>query len=183
MLEQTSTLNESSSFINTSSTSQSKSFFSSFSNSSKGNQSKDDKSDDGEDSDEENGNDNEKSLEEEAEGPVLNQVYKLPENAVVVTGEEDQECIKQVRGKLFRWGVPGTQSSVGVSTSPDKNDSDSSKEKISTWLEVGVGPVRILQEKIDSIIPNADGSTEESKTLKKVRIVMRREEKKGGHGL
>ena len=140
-------------------------------------------------------------------------VYHLQENAVVVTGEEGEECVLQMRAKLFRLsataepstaaavstdrlsptsaeptqGADGSQSTTATSSSegavsaatpageessPSAADSSSSltvsDEATPKWVEVGVGPVKILRS-----TPLGAASQ---------RLVMRRESKLHGVG-
>eukprot|EP00605_Chrysophyceae_sp_TOSAG23-4_P001121 GSChrysophyteH1.ASY1.ANO1.1227.1 assembled CDS len=70
----------------------------------------------------------------------------------IVTGEEEEKVVVQHRCKLYRLTEQG-----------------STKKK--EWVEVGIGPLRVLSSKAKS-----------SDFMRPTRIVMRREEKKGGSG-
>eukprot|EP01031_Cornospumella_fuschlensis_P033322 gene33322-40308_t len=159
------------------------------------------------------------------------QTYALPENAVVVTGEEGEECLAQMRVKLFRLNVktpitpkisaimtlhskPDTSASgdsvlaqdadglakrkVGAivneqAGSIDQHDEDapakansnssssSSKDPAASshaeWVEVGIGPLKILLPKSPS---DSAGGSQGKKAIS--RLVMRREDKVGGIG-
>lgn len=163
---------------------------------------------------------------EHAEEQVYGKVYPMPDNVSVVTGEENEECIIQVRAKLFRLSVPSdsirapdsaqevrSNSSSGsalpsddsakveekieeVSPTVVKNSSEGNISKegeislpetksksIGEWVEVGIGPVRILKQK-DSVHFQKDSSLGDSCSThsSKKRLVMRREDKKGGRG-
>lgn len=91
----------------------------------------------------------------------------------VLTGEENENCLLQVRAKLFKLSVtvPALVDSDeddernGGAAEEKDNDKDKGKEHLE-WAEVGVGPLRVLKAK--------DGSA--------ARLVMRREDKKGGQG-
>lgn len=77
-------------------------------------------------------------------------------------GEAGEECIFQLRAKLFRLSTP---------QQPSDDDKDASKETDAKaeWVEVGIGPLRVLE------------STEED-VSSKYRLVMRRENQPGGQG-
>lgn len=163
---------------------------------------------------------------EHAEEQVYGKVYPMPDNVSVVTGEENEECVIQVRAKLFRLSVPSdsvkasdvveevrSNSSSGsaipsdegakieeksdeVSATAVKNSSEDNNSKdgetslpetksksIGEWVEVGIGPVRILKQK-ESAHFQKDSSPSDSRSAQssKKRLVMRREDKKGGRG-
>jgi hypothetical protein len=132
----------------------------------------------------EDAQDEEQKLEGEVSPGRLYATYSLPENVVVVTGEEDDECTYHTRAKLYRLGI---KSSTGVSESDhsladDKQQSSEttadgkvvtkSDAAVSEWIEVGVGPVKVLRQN------NIDEVTGRRST----RLVIRREDKKGGIG-
>lgn len=105
-------------------------------------------------------------------------VYQLPENVKVETGEESQECIMQFRAKLFRF-IDSSKINNDKDENKDENKDDNKDEKSkndhskqSEWREVGIGPIKLLQS-TDNIVPSSFSSS---------RIVMRREDKPGGHG-
>ena len=138
--------------------------------------------------------------EEDRTPAVFGKTYSLL-GGEIVTGEEAEECVLQVRAKLYRLvtthkknrlsddedadtsaggadeevrdqGVPVASSPTAAIT-PNKN--------ILEWVEVGVGPLKILRRKDTSATNSGSAATclpEELDT----RIVMRREEKKGGAG-
>ncbi len=142
-------------------------------------QSRDEDNDDG-DAAEEEGDD-----EPRAESPTFVK-YSMPENVTVVTGEEQDECLLQVRAKLFRLGTSHSSSSSSGSRASsaeskpvgneaasasvfadivqESSSSASSGAGAAEWVEVGIGPVKLLQSLVAG------------------RLVMRREEKKGGIG-
>ena len=193
--------------------------------------------------------------DEHGEEQVYGKVYPMPDNVTVVTGEENEECVIQVRAKLFRLSVPtDTDSAVkpaeslehshsipssgsGIFTqlisdrvidgsvtattattatattaaagagiadvlaiqNTSKTETDLKIEEenpkvpekknksIGEWIEVGIGPVRILKQRESSDFNRGD---ERRKTINnnseiitsKKRMVMRREDKKGGKG-
>ena len=185
-----------------------------------------------------NGDDEESNLlvnDEYADDQVYGKVYPMPDNVMVVTGEEDEDCVIQIRAKLFRLSVPGdvniarVESSSNSSSSAsidlfndaasasDKNEHEKSKEEnnvqnakanpcaISTesngielkenpevkkkvlgeWIEVGIGPVRILQPRDSPTSHCSEVSRNNHAALSNIsnkRMVMRREDKKGGKG-
>jgi hypothetical protein len=128
--------------------------------------------------DEADGDDEADDVQEEPKQLTFSKVYHLPDNVIVSTGEENEDCLSQLRAKLYRW-IPKTE--TDLTSEQDQADSPSkvltatkaSASSDGMWVEVGVGPVRFLREKKASV---------ELSNLKKTRIVMRREEKKGGHG-
>jgi hypothetical protein len=162
-----------------------------------------------------------------AEEQVYGKIYPMPDNVTVVTGEENEECVIQVRAKLFRLSVPGDSvkasdiaqevrrnSSSGsvlpsdegtkideksdeVSAAVANNTSEGNNSKegetslpetksksIGEWVEVGIGPVRILKQK-EPVHFQKDSSPGDSCSAQssKKRLVMRREDKKGGRGI
>lgn len=119
--------------------------------------------DDGEEDEE--GGDNEAELQR-AESPTFTK-YAMPENVPVVTGEEHEECLLQVRAKLFRLDAGGSSSSKDKSTNAGEAGPSSAAAGSAEWVEVGIGPVRLLKSR-DGVAAG--------------RLVMRREEKKGGIG-
>lgn len=209
---------------------------------------------DRDENEEEGGSDGEGDRERERdnmdeEEDMLNtKICQLPENVVVVTGEEGEECLMEIRCKLFRWGVSAkggkakaqsepvatassSSSSANVDGGEGKSNDDHSQEpqQALEWIEVGVGPIRLLKDLRTSEIAVATASTstvaisientnsrtcdvvntdEDENTstettststatatctssststassigIRKARIVMRREEKKGGQG-
>lgn len=175
---------------------QTKSFFTSYKDSKA---SKSDERD--EDDDNKNEDEDGEVVEEEAEGPTLTKVYHLPDNVSVVTGEENEECLFQFRAKLYRWNLMTiiSDESFAESTPDDQSiknsalpvESASPSKADGNWIEVGVGPVRILSGKlIDTSIDKEKIENENchvndksvKSSFKKTRVVMRREDKKGGHG-
>lgn len=79
-----------------------------------------------------------------------------------ITGEESDECLLHFRVKLYKLKQNLILDSDDVERKANSNDME--------WIEIGVGPLKVLQEnKSDEI-------------TKKSRLVMRREDKKGGIG-
>lgn len=63
----------------------------------------------------------------------------------MVTGEEDEQCLYITRGKLYRLGInPATAGSTSASSSSSSN-LDQVDKNLLEWVEVGVGPLKILQ--------------------------------------
>jgi hypothetical protein len=122
--------------------------------------------------------------DEYTEEQVYGKVYPMPDNVTVVTGEENEVCVIQVRAKLFRLSIPNEKmiaskkehiddhlamskpvipkTTVNVLDSKssgqnldegivqeDKREPSLSNKKKSTgeWIEVGIGPVRILKQR------------------------------------
>jgi len=91
----------------------------------------------------------------------------LPENAVVVTGEENEELLLQIRAKLYRLqSLPTKLSSSTTTTSAitvvpivgsekkeeipiDEKEEVVVKQPQSEWVEVGIGPLRVLKKNKD----------------------------------
>lgn len=159
----------------------------------------------GDDGEEEDGDDGEDADDQEAGGASpsnANQasmkIISLPENVKLVTGEENDECLLQMRAKLFRLNahvaVPSSGSNDSLSrssTAAGQSAPQGSKaavdvtnvlaavgkssttgkaapaSKEAEWVEVGIGPLKILRRKF------TDGHG---------RLVMRREDKAGGVG-
>jgi hypothetical protein len=123
-------------------------------------------------------------------------------DVAVVTGEEQDQSLLQVRAKLFRLNAakttpseekqevvvrarcvaPSSSSSNSLipssSSSSDQtaDDVDVAPTKgAAEWVEVGIGPVKLLSR---GIVSDAPPSASNSVG----RLVMRREEKKGGIG-
>jgi hypothetical protein len=189
--------------------------------------------------------------DEYTEEQVYGKVYPMPDNFTVVTGEENEVCVIQVRAKLFRLSIPDEKMiaskkehiddhltiSIPVPVIPRSNvtilDSKSSsqnlddikngkgilgneeimeeakkevlpldlsikKKSAGEWIEVGIGPVRILKQRellksslkdLDLIQQKTESSSESSSSVRTskaatsaTRLVMRREDKKGGKG-
>lgn len=92
---------------------------------------------------------------EQTKSTTVYKTYEMPENVVTETGEENEKCKLQLRVKLYRLNID------------ENNDSKKSVD----WVEVGVGPIKILQ------------TLEDDESQRSSRIVMRREgEKKSGQG-
>ena len=149
--------------------------------------------------------------DEHSEEQVYGKVYPMPDNVTVVTGEENEECVIQVRAKLFRLSVPndviksestqdlqavsssstsGPSSETEVSTTEELAGAENGEaektnnaqvekltKSIGEWIEVGIGPVRILKQR-----QTANKPDESDSLVSKRRMVMRREDKKGGKG-
>lgn len=183
------------------------------------------------------------------EEQVYGKVYPMPDNFTVVTGEENEVCVIQVRAKLFRLSIPDEKmiaskkehiddhltisipviprSNVNILDSKlsSQNLDDSKNEKgilgnketmeeaeknvlpldlpikkksAGEWIEVGIGPVRILKQRellksspkeFDLIQQKTESSSDSSSSIRTskaatsaTRLVMRREDKKGGKG-
>jgi hypothetical protein len=114
----------------------------------------------------------EKSLAEACareENRVYGKVYSMSAGPVS-NGEEGEECIYQVRAKLFKLRTKKSKvddDAAGGGSNEKKGAGSSSQEEPMTadWLEVGVGPVKLLKSSSDAC-----------------RLVMRRESKIGGVG-
>lgn len=153
--------------------------------------------------------------------------YALPEHAVVVTGEEQDDCLLQVRVKIFRLnrkeaeqspaaavalaapkGTKDSDLGAGVvaeqRSSIDSSDDgkactnehakrDAKTEGMSMdlsgaeWVEMGIGPLKVLHPRklpLNGQDKETDGSQADDTKQKRgiSRVVMRREDKKGGAG-
>lgn len=177
--------------------------------------------------------------EEDGEGSPVEPVYTtyaLPENVVVTTGEEAEDCLLQVRVKLFRLNVVKPKegdetgsSSQGlkslltlppVSSTKDSevdggvtgllNEQQGSLDTVEEredpkvvvksilgsqsvetrpaveWVEVGIGPLKLLRPRPQpaEVTPSDASINSDDKKAHPLisRIVIRREEKKGGMG-
>jgi hypothetical protein len=160
--------------------------------------------------------------DEYTEEQVYGKVYPMPDNVTVVTGEENEVCVIQVRAKLFRLSIPNEKMIASKKEHIDDHlaiskpvipkttvnilDSKSSgqnidgkeilgneeivqevkkepslsnkKKSAGEWIEVGIGPVRILKQREVLKAPDVAPKVATSAT----RLVMRREDKKGGKG-
>jgi hypothetical protein len=99
-------------------------------------------------------------------------IIQLPDSVVVVTGEEEEECLVEIRAKLYRWAnkISQTPSDAHIHSKPSNSIVDSSVASSLTngssdaqnyeWIEVGVGPIRLLRERSASIIPSKLPSSE-----------------------
>lgn len=97
----------------------------------------------------------------------------------ILTGEESETCLLQVRAKLFKLVTklpekPDSDDDAADTKSRDKRSPESAPAK--EWSEVGVGPLRVLKAK------ESGSDTSSSSSNNGARIVMRREDKKGGLG-
>lgn len=124
--------------------------------------------------------------EEDLTPATFGKIYTLA-GGPIITGEEGEECIFEVRTKLYRLSYNNPLPTPSSTENKDDNDSikdgcsskeDASKNNVtSEWIEIGVGPARLLKS-----LPLPETADTPSSQKQKVRIVMRREEKKGGHG-
>ena len=125
-------------------------------------------------------------------GQASMKIISLPENVKLVTGEEEDECLLQIRAKLYRLntgaemarptaaatGATDSSSSATAATSwldeviQEKRAKSGEKTKAAEWAEVGIGPLKILSTKAS----NSEGSAVSG------RLVMRREDKQHGLG-
>jgi len=165
----------------------------------------------GDDVDEAEGED--EDPEEDKTPTIFGKTYSMIGGAIL-TGEEDEECVLQVRAKLYRLvsskaekdKALGADESIDTSSSAagkteeikEQSESNASKTAATTstspaatpskraaeWVEVGVGPLRILraQESLEAGSNSNNSPTTRSPDELDTRIVMRREEKKGGTG-
>jgi hypothetical protein len=76
-------------------------------------------------------------------------IISLPENIKLITGEEDDDSLLQMRAKLYRLNTHSTDSAITTTTTTTYPVDQSSAIDINTaeWIEVGVGPLKILQHK------------------------------------
>ncbi len=148
-----------------------------------------------EDNDDEDGGVEEGDDAERPDSPTFVK-YAMPDVAVV-TGEEQDKSLLQVRAKLFRLNTvkvdageekqevvvrarcvapSSSSSSIPSSTSDQTNDAEVVPTKgAAEWVEVGIGPVKLLSRGLISDAPPLASNSVG-------RLVMRREEKKGGIG-
>lgn len=161
--------------------------------------------DEGGDDDENDANDREGSPTNANHASM--KIISLPENVKLVTGEEDDECMLQMRAKMFRLNAHATAftdaeskgntaaeksgeeaaaavqatgsgavdvanvlAAVGKASEASKAGKSGSSvgSREAEWVEVGIGPLKILSRKVGA---QSSG-----------RLVMRREDKQGGLG-
>lgn len=137
---------------------------------------------------------------EEPSSGVYGKIYQLPDAGPVLTGEEGEECILQMRVKLYRL-QKRAQASAEVKTDSEDTPTVSEGTKDNTtsltpttsavdlstqgpqvqadWIEVGIGPFKLLKS-IKSAKP--DGARNGTETPASYRVVMRRESNRGGPG-
>lgn len=131
---------------------------------------------------------------------IPTQIFSLPPETEEANGEENEKCILQLRAKLYSLVDHSTSSQSAQSSQQQENDKDQDdnnanngkNSEISTskieqhqsianrsWKEVGIGPVRILQQRR----PQQDlEEKSQSETTTNTRIVQRRESTPGGMG-
>ena len=87
--------------------------------------------------------------DEDAPATTSMKIISLPENIKLITGEEDDESLLQMRAKLYRLNTHSTDSSIATSGTTTYAVDQLSSIDINTaeWIEVGVGPLKILQHK------------------------------------
>ena len=194
----------------------------------------------GADEEEDGGEGGDDGFDQQDNSPPANhasmKIISLPENVKLVTGEEDDECLLQMRAKIFRLHthLPNIETSIVMNantTSKDNNvecseisNNDTSSNTASTttgttgslsmeassvlkavaqeknqkshpiktstaaaggsgkageWVEIGIGPLKILSRKANNSSNNTGAG---SSTAATGRLVMRREDKQGGLG-
>lgn len=151
------------------------------------------------------GEDGEPSSPSAGAGQASMKIISLPENVKLVTGEEEDECLLQIRAKLYRLNTGAelarpaapTTTAVVVSASDssdtaaavtatswldgvlqEKKAKSGDKTKAAEWAEVGIGPLKILSSKAGSSSDNGTGTSGAISG----RLVMRREDKQHGLG-
>lgn len=139
--------------------------------------------------------DDEEDPEEDRSPAVYGKTYSISSSGPILTGEEDEICLQQVRAKLYKLVVVKPKSKdKGEDGSDDEESSNSNTGKgkgadsgtgkpIETkeWAEVGLGPLRVLQAK-DSNATTAPKNSKNDAMARDTRLVMRREDKKCGGG-
>ena len=87
--------------------------------------------------------------DEDAPATTSMKIISLPENIKLITGEEDDDSLLQMRAKLYRLNTHSTDSAVATSGTTTYAVDQLSSIDINTaeWIEVGVGPLKILQHK------------------------------------
>jgi len=142
----------------------------------------------------------------------------MPESVKVSNGEEGENCLFQIRAKLFKLVTfrkeekiddESTQEFVGIPPSSNtkdtqaKDDNEEGKQlkrqqehkntnatAEKKWSEVGIGPVKILEKRLDEKDDgngktNTSSADEKQKTFnekKSIRVVQRRESAPWGQG-
>ena len=105
----------------------------------------------------------------------------------VCNGEQLEECVLQLRAKLFRLckrpvpppdsdrSFPSLTGNGDRTKGGEKEGEDNSKDKVCVeWVEMGTGPVRVLRP--------SEGVEGEGEVKPLARLVMRRESQAGGVG-
>lgn len=113
-----------------------------------------------------------------------NPVFTLPSTLEEFNGEENEECILQIRAKLYRLSCCKTvrhEEEELNKESPEKKTgspiSDTKQSSTFSWREVGTGPLRVLQLRQEH-----KGAGELHTKNTSTRVVQRRESTPGGSG-
>mmetsp|Transcript_14051 Transcript_14051/g.20125 ORF Transcript_14051/g.20125 Transcript_14051/m.20125 type:complete len:441 (+) Transcript_14051:92-1414(+) len=127
---------------------------------------------------------------------IPTQIFSLPPETEEANGEENEKCILQLRAKLYSLvDHSSAQSLQQQENDKNQDDNNANNDKNSepplskieqhqsianrSWKEVGIGPVRILQQRR----PLQDlEEKRQSETTTNTRIVQRRESTPGGMG-
>lgn len=117
--------------------------------------------------------------------PSSHKIYSMP-GGPIVTGEEDECCMLKGRAKLYKLRAKlreCDEHALQQSSSDNKNDKPI--KEVMEWTEMGVGPLKILRQKTSAEKSQLASSPNLSPIELRdvgVRLVMRREAKKGGPG-
>jgi hypothetical protein len=103
------------------------------------------KKDDEEEEDNDDTADNDEEVNDERNGDAP--LFSSADNKdSVENGEKDEECLVQVRAKLYRLTHKKTEDSKKLDVdASDNTPSESTIKSLAEWVEMGIGPVRILQ--------------------------------------
>ena len=130
---------------------------------------------------------------------VYGKIYAMSGVGSVVTGEEEEQCVLQVRAKLFKLNLKKSQlkekdavlSSTSVAaleplTASVESETGSQSDSGPDWSEIGVGPVKLLRPTTATTTPTTASEAESqfpnTNSNRLLRLVMRRESKVGGTG-
>jgi hypothetical protein len=80
---------------------------------------------------------------------AFGKIYPMPENVAVVTGEENEECVLQVRAKLFRLSLPGEKLLLSLSSRVAETSPPSSSSGVIITQTPTNAPENTETEKID----------------------------------
>jgi hypothetical protein len=118
------------------------------------------------------------------EGIAENPVFSLPCTVEDFNGEENEDCILQLRAKLYRLSCCNTGQNQEEELKRENSEevtggtlSDTKESAVFSWKEVGTGPLRILQLRQEH-----KGQGEFNIKNTSTRVVQRRESTPGGSG-
>ena len=92
--------------------------------------------------------------------PTVSPIVKLPETYTVESGEENEECILEVKCKSYKfdWTTPATKTTNdeatfdGGAAAPTTDDAADTAPRTKSWKETGIGMLRVLRKTEDDSI-------------------------------